>query len=130
MTQIETILVALTKAADAFETEAAFSLSDLVVLAWKENKSMFGLFGHEEHYPNSKRVLNTLYRHNNGYSLISKKWIEFVPGELKVKTIRLTQSGIQKAREAIQRSNNHESSQVQRMPESNSYGEIGSSAGN
>lgn len=54
LTAKQSLLRALVKACGARGREAVFQWSDLVVLAWKEDKKRFGMRGHD--FPDAKRV--------------------------------------------------------------------------
>jgi len=84
MTTVEKILLA----AHALENNgrSPFSAEELVVKAWENDKSLFGLQGYSEQYPDSNRILSNIMG-NKG--LKGKGWIDKV-GE---KLYKLTASG-------------------------------------
>jgi hypothetical protein len=50
----------------AFSLPSEFSLPDLVVAAWQQDRKAFGLRGHEDRHPDSKRVEVALYHGKRG----------------------------------------------------------------
>lgn len=84
MTTVEKILLA----AHALENNgrSPFSAEELVVKAWENDKSLFGLQGYSEQHPDSNRILSNIMG-NKG--LKGRGWIEKV-GE---KLYKLTASG-------------------------------------
>jgi len=89
MTTVEKILLA----AHALEENgrSPFSAEELVVKAWENDRSLFGLQGYADQYPDSNRILSNIMG-NKG--LKGRGWIEKV-GE---KLYKLTASGTSIAR--------------------------------
>jgi len=89
MTTVEKILLA---AHELEENERSpFSAEELVVKAWENDRSLFGLQGYADQYPDSNRILTNIMG-NKG--LKGKGWVEKV-GE---KLYKLTASGTSIAR--------------------------------
>jgi len=89
MTIVEKILLSAHELENS--GKSPFSAEELVVKAWENDRSLFGLQGYSDHYPDSNRVLSNIMG-NKG--LKGRGWIEKV-GE---KLYRLTASGSSVAR--------------------------------
>ena len=84
MTTVEKILLAARELEES--GKSPFSAEELVIKAWENDKSLFGLQGYSEQYPDSNRVLSNIMG-NKG--LRGRGWIDKV-GE---KLYKLTASG-------------------------------------